>query len=133
MPSLNEVYARIQEKKKEKRDMTKSIQDALMSNARYQLVVEEIKKFKEEKKSIENQVMAAGEAEKLDVIKLHIESDRELLTDIAVNMLVANEKVEIVDDNNQRLVPAFSVTFKKDEEGSTVGEQAPKKEFAEAV
>lgn len=123
MPSLQEVHARIQEKKKEKREIAKSIKDALASNPRYGQLVDEIKRLKEEKKSIENQVMAAGENEKLDLIKLDIDSNRELLTDIALNMYVANESVEIVDDNNVRWVPEFSVAFKKDDD-SEEGKQA---------
>ncbi|MBI4458413.1 hypothetical protein HY633_05625 [Candidatus Uhrbacteria bacterium] len=133
MQSLNEVYSRIQEKKKERRDLTKSIKDALAGNARYQQITEELRKLKEEKKSIENQTMAGGEAEKMDLLKLDIDSNREMLADIAVNLLVANEKVEIVDEHNNRLVPSFSVSFKKDEEGSTVVPEARKPAFAEAV
>lgn len=115
MPQLNEVYQRLQDKKKERREITKSFQDELKHDTRYQELLEQMKTLKEEKKSIENRVHAASvaDAQKLDTLKLDINADREMLADIALTMYVAGEEVRIVDRENTRYDPVWSVAFKK--------------------
>jgi hypothetical protein len=117
MPSLQEVHARLRAKKREKSEIQKAFKDELVNNPRYQQVAEQLKTLKEEKKSIENQAWAAAsqDAEKLDLLSLDITSDKELLSDIALNMYTKGETVEIVDEHNTKWVPNFAVTFKKDD------------------
>lgn len=112
--SLHEIYQRIKEKKARRRDMTKMFQDELAAHARYQEVVEEIMKLREEKKSIENEIRAAADLNEYETLKLDIKSDNEMLADVALNMYVAQEPVEILDEYNVRWVPVFGVRFKKD-------------------
>lgn len=118
MPSLQEVHARLRVKKREKSEIQKAFKDELVNNPRYQQVAEQLKALKEEKKSIENQAWASAsaDAQKLDLLDLDIKSDKELLSDIALNMYAKGETVEVVDEHNVRWVPAFSVAFKKDDE-----------------
>ena len=123
MLSLKEVHRRLEEKKKETSEIKKMFKDSLAHDARYQELLEELKKLKEEKKSIENNAWAQSshDADRLDLLKLDIKSDREVLSDIALNMYVAGQKVEIVDDVAQtRWIPQFSVRFTKEE---TEGEE----------
>ena len=120
MPQLEEVYQRMQDKKKEKRDIVKGLQDALQHDTRYQEIAEELKKLREEKKSIENRLYAesAADAQKIDLLDLDIKSDMEMLTDLALNKYVAGETVEVVDRHNTKYVPEFGVKFKKVPEGA---------------
>lgn len=118
MASLEEVHARIKEKQKERRELQRMFKDELAHDARYQEIAEEMRKLREEKKSIENRAyaMASKDAEKLDLLQLDIKSDRELLSDQALDRYAKGETVEIVDQFNMRWVPKFSVSFVKDAE-----------------
>ena len=117
MQNLNDVYIRMQGKKRERKEIAKSFADALKHDAHYQDVLEKLRLLKEEKKSIENAAKAASmlDAQKLDTLKLEIDSDGEMLSDIALTMYTKGEQVEVVD-RDTRYVPVFSVRFKKDSE-----------------
>ncbi len=112
--TLEAVYKRLQEKKRKRRDLNKSFQDELSVHPRYQEIVEELQKLREEKKSIENEVRSPGDITEIEALKADIKGDQEMLADIALNKFLANENVEIVDDANVKWVPAFSVRFKKE-------------------
>lgn len=112
--TLESVYKRLQEKKRKRRDLNKSFQDELSVHPRYQEIVEELKKLREEKKAIENEVRSPAAISELEALKGDIKGDMEMLSDIALNKFLAQENVEIVDEMNTRWVPAFSVRFKKD-------------------
>lgn len=112
--SLQEVHSRLKEKKAKRRDMNKMQQDELSVHARYQELCEEMTKLREEKKSIENELRNAADAQELEALKIDIKTDHELLADIALNLYIANEPVEIVDEYNARWVPVFTVRFTKD-------------------
>lgn len=116
MMSHEEVYKRLQVAKKQKAEAAKMIRDELANNAKYVALTEELKKIKDEIKSIQNEVrnFAASEAQKLDELTTDIKADTQILTDIVVSKFMAGETVEIVDENNQKWVPAFSVRFQKD-------------------
>ena len=137
MPSLEEVHGRLRVKAREKSDLQKVFKDELANNPRYQQIAEQLKVLKEEKKSIENQVWAASsaDAQKLDLLALDIKSDREMLSEMALNMYVKGETVQIVDEYNARWVPKFAVSFKKDDEmqeerSSKAAAQVPEPDFA---
>lgn len=117
MPNLEEVYERMQDKKRETREIARSFKDELAQHPRYPQLMEEYEKLRAEKKSIENEVRNASSADatKLETLKLDIKSDKEMLSDIALNMYAEGKTVEIVDRNNARWVPQFSVNFKKEE------------------
>ncbi len=114
MQDLDKVYSRLQEKKAAKREISAAFKDELKQNAKYQEVVEKMNDLKQEKKSIENDLMSQSQNQsKLDELTLDIKSDTEMLTDIAVNMFLANQTVEITDEQGSKWVPSFSVRFKK--------------------
>lgn len=119
MQNLQDVHARMRAKRKEQSEIKKMFKDSLAHDAHYQELLAQIKKLREEKKSIENAAWAQsrGDAEKLDLLSLDIKSDKQVISDIALNMYVAGQTVEVVDENQTRWVPNFSVTFIKDAEG----------------
>lgn len=113
MPKLVEVYQRLQKNKKERRELNKMMKDELSGDARYQEILEEQKTLREEKKSIEQDVKSGSDGEKLDELKVDIQSDLELLADLALNMYANNEAIEIIDEYDQKWYPEFKVAFKK--------------------
>lgn len=112
--TLHEVHARLKEKKARRRDMNVMINDQLSVHPRYQEIVEELTKLREEKKAIENELRGAADLQELEALKMDIRGDLEMLADIALNLYIANEPVEIMDEYNVRWVPVFAVRFKKD-------------------
>lgn len=115
MQSLEQVYKRLQKSKAKRRELNKSIRDELTQEQRYQKLTEEIKKLRDERKSIENEIKAhTASPQELDELKADIQTDQELLADIALNLFMENQSVEILDEHDQRWVPLFSVKFVKD-------------------
>lgn len=114
--NIEEVYRRLEANKKEVREINKMIKDQLVHIERHKEVVEELKALREEKKSLESQVKAdsLSEMNRLDDLKIEVATDKELLSDLALNKYVSNENVEIVDEYDNRWVPIFSVTFRKE-------------------
>ena len=112
MRDLKSVHLKLQDKSRERRQLMRSFQDELAQNKEYVDLVEQIKKLREVKKSIENSVKASslGDASKLDTLQLEIKDQREMLSDLAL--------AAYTDGDNIRWVPQFSVRFKKDKETS---------------
>ena len=139
MPSLEEVHGRLRAKTREKSEIQKAFKDDLANNPRYQQISEQLKTLKEEKKSIENQTWASAsaDAQKLDLLALDIKSDREMLSELALNMYVKGQTVEIVDEQHVRWLPKFSVAFKKNddaqEERASKAIEIPEPADAEAM
>jgi len=89
--------------------------DELSQSARYQEIVDEMAKLREEKKSIENEIKSSSrDYKELDDIKIDIQTDQELLSDIALSMYVEKEQIEIIDEYENKWYPMFKVTFKKE-------------------
>ena len=114
MPTLQELHQRLQEKKAQRKDIKQSFQDQLRNNKRYMEIIEEMEKLRSEKKAIENEILNRDvDVEKLEELTVDIKTDVILLADVALNMYISNQSVEIVDEQNARWVPLFTVRFKK--------------------
>ncbi len=115
---LQEVYAEIQLLKKQRKEIKDGFKNELEHHERYQELLEEMKKFKDEKKSIETQVResAPGESQKLQDVEVELKADEELLSDLAFNLLMKDETVEVTDQYKNRYVPKFVVKFTKEGE-----------------
>lgn len=113
--NINEVFKRIQDKKKEQRDLKRTYRDALSVNGEYQEVLEELEALKLKKKKIEAGVTSdfKEEIDKIEGLKLNIAGDSQLLSDLALTQLTSGEMVKIVDENKVEYEPIFSVRFKK--------------------
>ncbi len=112
---LPAVFKRIQDKKKEQRDLKAMYRDALSVNGEYQKVLEDLEDLKIKKKQIEACVKAdfKEEFDKLEGLKLNIASDNQLLSDIALNQFISGELTKLVDENQVEYEPIFTVRFKK--------------------
>lgn len=112
---LPSVFKRIQDKKKESRDLKATYRDVLANNAQYQEIKEELEALKIKKKKIEAVVKAdlKEEFDKLEGLKLNIAGDNQLLSDLAVKKLAEGEAIKIIDENKVEYEPVFTVRFKK--------------------
>ncbi|MDQ3018334.1 MAG: hypothetical protein M3Q64_00465 [bacterium] len=115
MSNIQEVFNRIQETKAKTREVRKMYKDALDSSHEYQEVLEKLETLKARKKQIETQFKedSMNDFKKLDAYKMHIKTDMEMLSDLALNDLMAGKTVEVVDEHDQKYEPLFSVKFKK--------------------
>lgn len=115
MQDLQHVFNRIRETKAEQKELRKMYKDSLNNSREYADVVEKLDALKERKKAIETEIKEDNTSnfKKLDALRMHVKTDNEMLSDLALNKLMAGETVEIVDGENQRFEPVFTVRFKK--------------------
>lgn len=112
---MQEIFARIQESKKEQKKFKDMYKQALDNSEEYQKTKEELKKLREQKKNIENRVKEefSQELEELEKIKKSIADDQQLLSDVALNKVAKGEKVEVTDEHSTQYEPVFTVKFRK--------------------
>ncbi len=112
---LQEVFNKIQETRKEQKGIKAVYRDALSNSQELKEVLEKIKVLKEQKKKIEDTIKNEfnSEFQKLDGMKLDIESNNMLLSDLALNEVVKGEMIEITDQYSNKYEPIFTVKFKK--------------------
>ena len=115
MQNLQEVFNRIQKAKEKQKEIRKMYKEALEQTPGYKNLVEDYREIRDKRKQTENQVKQdfAKEFEQLDDIKADIQTDQELLADIALNKLVKGETVEVNDKEDNNYEPVFSVKFRK--------------------
>lgn len=115
MSTIQEVFHRIKETRQKAKEVRKMFKDTLASNSEYQEILEKLETLKARKKAIETEVREDTSANfrQLDAYRMHIKNDNELISDLAINQLMSGETVEIVDADNNRYEPHFSVKFKK--------------------
>ena len=113
--ALPEVFKRMQDKKKEQRELKALYRDALSVNGEYQKILEELADLKIKKKKAEASVQADFKEEfnKLEGLKLNIAGDNQLLSDLALTQLTSGETVKIIDENQVEYEPIFTVRFRK--------------------
>jgi len=115
MNNLQEIFNRVQENKKVLKDLRQGYKDALTASHEYVQLVDEMKTMKERKKSIENAVKetCASELQKAEDVKIDIESDMEMMSDVAMTKVMKGESIAILDKYDNEYEPIFKVNFKK--------------------
>ena len=115
MQNIQEIFNRIQKIKKEQKNIKDAYKDALATSQEYEEIKDKMKTLHERKKQIENTTKEqfSSEFTKLEDLKIDLESDNELLTDIAISKMMKGETVEITDENGNEYEPKFKVNFKK--------------------
>jgi len=115
MQNLQEVFNRIQKKKKEIKEIRAMYRDGLKNEPKYKDMVDEIKTLKDKKKSIENDVQVdMGEAyDKLEKLQDDINVEQQMLSDIAMTTLMDGKTVEVTDEYNNKYEPEFKVLLKR--------------------
>lgn len=115
MTSIQEVFDRIQQSKKEQRAIRSTYRDALSSNGSYHETMEKLRGYKLRKKQIEDRVKEdlGQEYRRLEDLAFDIKSDQELLSDLSINQLAKGEAVTVTDEESNRYEPLFTVRFRK--------------------
>lgn len=115
MSNLQEVFIRIRTNRKEQKKLKDAYWDALSTSQQYQKVTEELKDLKVKKQQIEGdiKVQFSSEFTKLDDMKIDLESDLDMLSDLALSTLMKGETVKVKDEFEVEYDPFFSVKFKK--------------------
>ena len=115
MQDIQEIWGRIQQIKKQQKDLRASFKEALLASLEYTELTDKLKTMRERKKQIEATVKGdfASEFTKLDDLKIDLESDMEILSDTAMFKLMKGETVEVKDEYDNVYQPVFSVKFKK--------------------
>lgn len=115
MKSLEEVFAKIQAVKLQQRELRKAYKEALERVPNYKSTTDDLAALREKKKKIEAQVREefSKEFDKLEELKLDLEENNMMLTDIALSKLMKGEHVEVKDQYNLVYEPIFAVRFKK--------------------
>lgn len=118
MQNLQDIFDRIRATKREQKQIATMYRDALSASHEYRDLLEKLRGFKLRKKQIEDQVKAelGSDLDKLESLKKDVNNDKELLSDVALNKLVAGESVLVEDDDKNPYEPVFSVKFKKTNE-----------------
>lgn len=112
---IQEVFNRIKETKQKAKEIKVMYKDALEGTHEYKEICEKLEVLKAKKKQIENSTKeeSGGEFKKLDAYKMHIKTDNELLSDLAINNLIEGKVVRLKDEHDQEYEPVFAVRFKK--------------------
>jgi len=115
MQNIQEIFTRIQVAKKTKKDLEVAFKDALSTSLEYQEIGEKLTTLREKKKQIEATIKEqfAGELTKIDDLKIDIASDMEMMSDIAMTIIMKGETIEIKDQYDNEYEPIFKVNFKK--------------------
>ena len=112
---IQSIFNRIQETRKKMKDIKAMFKDALDGNGEYQELVDKMKALRENKKRVETAIKEgfSSEMQKLDDLKIDIESDTEMLNDMALTKMMKGETFELSDEYKNNYEPVFSVKFKK--------------------
>lgn len=115
MTSLQEIFIRTNEIKKKQKDLRSAYKDALHASLEYQEIEEKLKALKERKRQIESvtKEQFSSEFTKLEDMSIDLASDEEMMTDMAIGMLLKGETVEVKDEYENTYEPVFKVRFKK--------------------
>lgn len=112
MRSINEIFEKIQEHKREQREINKEIRENLNNSAPYQNLLEEMQKLKAKKYRLEDE--ARGNLDqKIDLLKLNIKEQTQVMSDVALTKIMKGESIHLVDSDKNEYEPVFSVHFKK--------------------
>jgi predicted nuclease with TOPRIM domain len=113
--NIQDVFIKIREMKKEQKDIKDMYKDALSQADEYEEIVEKIKELREKKKQIETRIQGElGRAwDKLEDLKIEVESNKEMMSDIALTTLMKGETVIVKDEFDNAYEPAWKVNFKK--------------------
>jgi hypothetical protein len=113
MQNIQDVFNRIQERKKEQRSIKLIYKDIIDGSEEYREVKEKLEELRARKKQLESLAWSeAGTKDKYEIINLEVKADREMLSDLALSTLMKGETVKISDGDNE-YEPLFSVRFKK--------------------
>lgn len=114
---LQEIHNELREMRDERKKLKQTLKDELTHQPRHAELVEEILVLKTEKSQIEGHVREAApkDAQRIDDLDAEIKASEELMSDMALSLIMKNESVELQDKYENKYVPLIKVAFKKDD------------------
>jgi septal ring factor EnvC (AmiA/AmiB activator) len=115
MKNIQEIFDKIQEIKKVRKEIGKEYRDALSQSSGYQDAKEELERIRAKKKQFESAVQSemGSRFEGLEKAKREIADLEQVISDIALTNLMNGENINIKDENNAEYEPSYKITFKK--------------------
>ena len=97
MQDLQEIFNRIQEAKKQQKDIRTMYKDILNNSQEYSEITDKMKTLRERKKQVELSARQTMDSEftKLEDLTIDIASDMELLSDIALNKVMKKNEIKL--------------------------------------
>ncbi len=117
---LQELHNELREMKEERKKLKQVLKDELTHQPRHAELVEEILVLKTEKAQIEGHVREAApkDAQRIDDLDEEIKASEELMSDMALSLIMKNASVELKDKYENTYLPLIKVAFKKEEQGA---------------
>ncbi len=109
MKSIQEIFQKIQELKKERRELTRDLKYLLDNDEVYQELLEKIKTLRDKKKEIEE----SNKSPRLDEIKDELKNLNQMISDIAISTIMSGQNISLKDENDIEYEPVYRVSFKK--------------------
>jgi hypothetical protein len=112
--SIQEIFNRLQEKKKQVSVIRKKYKEELATSAEYGRIREDLERLRTKKKQYElaTKQQAGANFARVDELALAVRQDAQLLSDVALTSIMKGERVEIKDDHSE-YEPIFTVRFKR--------------------
>lgn len=113
--NLQEIFARVEKAKARQKEIKTIYRDALTSTPEYEEINDKLKALRERKKQIENTIKEnfGSEITELEDLKVDIDSDMEMMSDLALTQLVKGEAISLKDEHDTEYEPVFAVKFRK--------------------
>lgn len=113
--SVQEIFDRVEKSRVRMKELRTMYKDALVGTQEYSEVSDKATALRERKKQIENTIREnfSKEMTELEDLKVDLDSDMEMLSDIALTQLVKGEQIEVTDKYQNQYEPVFSVKFRK--------------------
>jgi hypothetical protein len=115
MPNTQDIFNRIEEARKEQREIRSVYRDMLAASEEYEQVADELKTLKTRKKQIEVglQNQMSSKWQQFELLQRGIVQDRQLLADAALKDLLGGQPVRVTGLRDEEYEPLFAVRFIK--------------------
>lgn len=109
MKNAQQIFNNIKINKAKLKDLRIAIKDSIDISAGYIDVCNQIKSLREKRKQIEMSIKEAWTSEivKMEDLKIDIESEQEMLSDIIISTIMKGGTVEIKDENDNEYEPVI--------------------------
>lgn len=115
MQDIQEVYNRIQDKKKERKRLKGMFKDGIDASTPLREVKEQFETIRAKRKRMETEIKEAysKELQELEAIEMDIKSDQLLMDDIALTKAMKGEPVVFKDAYDAEYEPVLKVKYQK--------------------
>jgi len=112
---LQLVFSKTDEKKNDLAILKRQVKDDLEAMVEYQELLKQEEKIRQKKRDIINAFNSNNKdlIDKISLIKVDLDSQKQLLSDVAIKEYLAGKTIQITDKKGFILEPVFSVKFKK--------------------